>query len=64
MQQAHNQNIGGGKEPVKMTLKVRGGRGGKPYIFNGKFAESNNMPQQQDQGKKDKLKTQEQKLIR
>ena len=44
-----------------MTLKVRGG---KPYIFNGKFAESNNMPQQQDQGKKDKLKTQEQKLIR
>ena len=61
MQQAHNQNIGGGKEPVKIALKVRRG---KPYIFNGKFAESNNMPQQQDQGKKDKLKTQEQKLIR
>ena len=61
MQQAHNQNIGGGKEPVKMTLKVRGG---KPYIFIGKFAESNHMPQQQDQGKKAKLKTQEQKLIR
>lgn len=50
MQSQNNNNMGGGKEPVQKMVLKKAGRG-KPYIIDNKFADPNQLQQQQSQGK-------------
>ena len=50
MQSQNNTNMGGGKEPVQKLVLKKASRG-KPYIIGNKFADPNQLQQQQSQGK-------------